>query len=108
MQSFKKLDITQVQAEKILSQLEQDVDVLTKSGFIDYSLFMIVVLRPFKQVEHFQPSALGVSQFEEVHEADSEAASTKRLFIGDVDPRMLIRGDSNQQLILLMEKTRHR
>lgn len=68
--------------------------MLTKSGFIDYSLFMIVVLRPFKHVELFQPSALGVSQFEEVHGADTEAPSTKRLFIGDIDPKML-RGDSN-------------
>lgn len=72
--------------------------MLTKSGFIDYSLFMIVVLRPFKHVEHFQPSALGVSQFEDVQGADSEAPSTKRLFIGDV----------HQQLILLMEQTRYR
>ena len=101
-----------MQAERILSQLEQDVEVLTQSGFIDYSLFMIVVLRPFKHVEHFKPSTLGVSQFDDVRGDDNEAAlskqSTKRLFIGDVDPRMLIRGDANQQLMLLMEKTRHR
>lgn len=62
LQSFKKLDITQVQADRILSQLEQDVEVLSKNGFMDYSLFMIVVLRPFKSVEHFKPNALGLTQ----------------------------------------------
>jgi hypothetical protein len=66
LQSFKKLEITQGQAEKIISQLEQDVEVLTKHGFIDYSLFMIVVLRPYKHVEHFKPSTLGTSAFDDV------------------------------------------
>ena len=106
LQSFKKLDITQVQAERIISQLEQDVEVLTKNGFIDYSLFMIVVLRPFKIVEHFKPSTLGVSTLDEVRNEDrgssfsrivsSEGSSEKRLFIGEIDQRMLIRGDPTQ------------
>lgn len=82
--------------------------MLTKTGFMDYSLFMIVVLRPFKNIEHFKPSTLGVSQFDDVSNGDLEAASTKRLYIGDVDPRMLIKGDPNQQLILVMEKTLHK
>ena len=66
LQSFKKLEITQSQAERIISQLEQDVEVLTKTGFIDYSLFMIVVLRPFKHVDHFKPSTLGTSAFDDM------------------------------------------
>jgi hypothetical protein len=72
LQSFKKLEITQSQAEKIISQLEQDVEVLNKNGFIDYSLFMIVVLRPFKHVEHFKPSTLGTSAFDDMRTIPDE------------------------------------
>jgi len=104
-----------VQADKILSQLEQDVEVLNKNGFIDYSLFMIVVLRPFKNVEHFKPSTLGVSQFDEVRDQESgsfnskQSAVHKRLFIGEVDQRMIQRTDnSSQPMMLLKEMTKNR
>lgn len=78
--------------------MEQDVDVLTKNGFIDYSLFMIIVLRPFKIVEHFIPSTLGVSAFDQVRNNTDDINSTsinsysrvlpqkfsKQLFIGEI------------------------
>ena len=105
-----------MQADKILSQLEQDVEVLTKNGFIDYSLFMIVVLRPFKNVEHFNPSTLGVSNFDEPRDdtgsfnkfMSQPSQVNKRLFIGEIDGRMLIHGHPNQQMMLLKEQTRNR
>ena len=50
LQSFKKLDITQVQSERILSQLENDIEVLSKHGIMDYSLYLIVVIKPYKNV----------------------------------------------------------
>lgn len=120
LQSFKKLDITQSQAEKIISQLEQDVEVLTKNGFIDYSLFMIIVLRPFKIVEHFVPSTLGVSAFDEVRNNTEEKAGSftrtlslsqqisKRLFIGEVEAKSLLKSDATQQLMLVKEQTKNR
>jgi hypothetical protein len=123
LQSFKKLDITQAQADRILSQLEQDVEVLNKNGLIDYSLFMIIVLRPFKQVEHFNPSHLGTSQFEESKVGEGPGFdkaismmvnyqqlinSTKRLYIGEIDPRLFVKGDQHMQMMLLKETTRNR
>jgi hypothetical protein len=83
--------------------------VLTKNGFIDYSLFMIVVLRPFKHVDHFKPSTLGTSAFDDMRTIPDEQkpflhtstatpiSAQKRLFIGEVDPRMLIRGGDPSQ-----------
>lgn len=90
---------------------------MTNNGFIDYSLFMIVVLRPFKHVEHFKPATLGISALDEVREdpnkpflwsATHNPGVTKKLYIGEVDPRMLIRGDPSQQLMLVKEQTRTR
>ena len=48
LQSFKKLDITQVQSEKILSQMENDIEHLAKHGIMDYSLYLVVVIKPYK------------------------------------------------------------
>jgi len=75
---------------------------------------MIVVLRPYKHVEHFKPSTLGTSAFDEVKALQEEKpymhshsatpiSAHKKLFIGEIDPRMLIRGDPNQQLMLIKE-----
>jgi len=69
------------------------VEVLTKNGFIDYSLFMIIVLRPFKNVEYFNPLTLGVGAFDEVKFTEESTSFTpnshqvgsKRLFIGEID-----------------------
>ncbi len=111
LQSFKKLDITQVQAEKIISQLEQDVEVLAKSGFIDYSLLMIVVLRPFKNIETVNTNNLGLSAFDQIlnkGEDGQQNSNSKRLFISEVDPRSLIRPDPYQQMMVVVEQTRTR
>ena len=45
-----------MQADKILSQLENDVEVLTKHAFMDYSMFLVVVMKPFKKVDYFKHS----------------------------------------------------
>jgi Phosphatidylinositol-4-phosphate 5-Kinase len=120
------LDITQAQGDKILSQLEQDVEVLNKNGFIDYSLFMIVVLRPFKNVEHFKPQTLGAGTFEEVKSGEDNPSidkaismmvnyqqqqlinSTKRLYIGEIDSRLFMKGEQHLQMMLVKETTRSR
>ena len=54
LQSFKKLDITERQSEKILAQIDSDVELLSKHGFMDYSLFVVVVIKPMKRVDYFK------------------------------------------------------
>lgn len=78
---------------------------------------MIVVLRPFKHVEHFKPQTLGTSAFDQVLPSPEEKFGFmhtqtpnqfKKLYIGEIDPKMLIRGDPTQQLMLIKEQTRTR
>lgn len=51
LQSFKKLDITQHQSERIIAQFESDIELLGRQGFMDYSLFMTVVIKPIKRID---------------------------------------------------------
>jgi hypothetical protein len=54
---------------------------------------MIIVLRPFKNVEYFNPLTLGVGAFDEVKFTEESTSFTpnshqvgsKRLFIGEID-----------------------
>ena len=69
---------------------------------------MIVVLRPYKNVENVSPTNLGLSAFDPVFADDSSLSKHKRLFISEIDPRTLIRPDPYQQLMLIVEQTRTR
>jgi hypothetical protein len=51
LQSFTKLDITNAQAERILSQLKNDVELLNENDFTDYSLIMHIIIRPYSSVK---------------------------------------------------------
>lgn len=79
---------------------------------------MIVVLRPFKNVEHFKPRTLGMSHFDNVQDESGtfervmkkmqERNQTKRLFIGELDSKLFVRSDESIQMMLLKETTRNR
>lgn len=49
--SIQKLDITKIQSEKIISQLIADSNFLAKNNFMDYSLLVFVVIKPFFTVK---------------------------------------------------------
>jgi hypothetical protein len=51
LQSFTKLDITNLQSEKIMSQLKNDVELLNDNNFMDYSLLMYIIIRPYSCVK---------------------------------------------------------
>jgi len=51
---MQKLDITKIQSEKIISQLMTDSDFLSKNNFMDYSLLMFMVIKPFTTVKPAQ------------------------------------------------------
>ena len=93
---------------------------------MDYSLFMVVVFRPFTHVEYFKQTFSGYQEFADVKQtASGEVANTlfekikqvqvngegdsqKCLFIGELDPKLLSRPGEDLQLILIKEQTRLR
>lgn len=103
-----------MQSDKILSQLENDVEILNKHGFMDYSMFMVVVMKPFKKVDYFKHSSLmhmnttlsanthninyGNINFEEMDQIAQ--GGNKSLVIGELDPQFIKRADDLQFIIL--------
>ena len=51
IKSFNKLDISQIQSAKILSSLQNDVNLLLKNNFMDYSIEMHIIIRPYSSVK---------------------------------------------------------
>lgn len=49
-QSFRKLDITNIQSERIMSQITEDALFLSQSNFMDYSLLLYIIIKPYKEV----------------------------------------------------------
>ena len=49
-QSFRKLDITNIQSERIMSQIIEDANFLSQNNFMDYSLLIYIVIKPYKEV----------------------------------------------------------
>ena len=86
LQSFKKLDITKSQAEKISAQLKTDVELLCQNGFMDYSLFMIIVIKPFKEVDFKKNYIKTLKDFEA---SEGEPSNRNRLTIAQIDPELL-------------------
>ena len=89
LQSFKKLDITRSQAESIISQLENDVELLSKHGLMDYSLYIHIVLKPFKNVDYFMlkkaQKSNSILSEDKVQSIQMDYLSHKRIFIGEID-----------------------
>jgi len=50
-QSFRKLDITTIQAERIISQIQEDSTFLSQHNFMDYSLLVYIVIKPYEEVK---------------------------------------------------------
>lgn len=48
-QSFRKLDITLIQSERIMSQISDDADFLAQHNFMDYSLLLYIIIKPYKE-----------------------------------------------------------
>lgn len=57
-QSFRKLDITADQSEKIMSQIEEDASFLSHNNFMDYSLLLYIVIKPYEEIKSILPSGL--------------------------------------------------
>lgn len=51
LKSFTKLDITNLQATRIMSQLANDVELLKSNNFMDYSILMYIIIRPYSSVK---------------------------------------------------------
>ena len=47
-QSFRKLNITLIQSERIMSQISEDWKFLAKQNFMDYSLLLYIIIKPYK------------------------------------------------------------
>ena len=54
-QSFRKLDITNKQSERIMSQFTEDINFLSQHNFVDYSLLIFVVIKPYVDVKSHLP-----------------------------------------------------
>ncbi|CDW74551.1 phosphatidylinositol-4-phosphate 5-kinase [Stylonychia lemnae] len=109
LQSFKKLDITQYQSEKIVAQLESDVELLTRHFFMDYSLYLVVVIKPFREVDFLKQQIHGLDKLQISSKEDSKLAKKyrKHLYIGESDSNLYKKkGEGN--LILVKERTQLR
>eukprot|EP00347_Sterkiella_histriomuscorum_P012367 403368858 len=110
LQSFKQLDITQNQSERIIAQIESDVDLLSRYGFMDYSLFLVVVIKPIKQIDFVKQEKHSLDIFNQHYSYPDmgmqtiSSGSKKRLFIGETDPALLKRRDA-ADIILLKEQS---
>ena len=51
IKSFTKLDITNIQADRIMSQLRSDVNLLRENNIMDYSILMYIIVRPYTSVK---------------------------------------------------------
>lgn len=78
LQSFTKLDITNVQAERIMSQLKSDVELLNENDFTDYSMIMHIIIRPYASVKapinyvSTREKALFSGNLESIEDVDEE------------------------------------
>ena len=54
-QSFRKLDITNKQSEKIISQITEDINFLSQHNFVDYSLLIFIIIKPYADVKSHLP-----------------------------------------------------
>ncbi|CDW83708.1 phosphatidylinositol-4-phosphate 5-kinase [Stylonychia lemnae] len=120
LQSFKKLDLNQSQSDKILSQLENDVNLLMTHGLMDYSMYLVIVIRPFKNVEYFIPKQIALknesqNQIDEdkIHFTSIDSTSYKRFFIGEMNiakhqhTRMYGRKEDSN-ILVMKERTRNK
>lgn len=49
--SLQKFDISNTQAQRILCQLEEDTRFLSQKNFMDYSLLVFVVVKPYHNIQ---------------------------------------------------------
>jgi hypothetical protein len=54
-QSFRRLDITTIQAERIMSQIVEDTQLLCQNNFMDYSLLLYIVIKPYQEIVSLLP-----------------------------------------------------
>jgi len=90
MQSFKKLDITNLQAERIISQLKTDIELLHDNSFMDYSLLMHVIIRPYTSVK--APADLVISRENQLFSDNLYPVEEE----SEYNEEDLLRSDSNQ------------
>lgn len=80
---------------------------------MDYSLFLVVVIKPIKQIDFIKQVNQGLSIFYEndfQFDMGMQTISTeskKRLFIGETDPNLLKRKDA-ADIVLLKETSKLR
>ena len=88
LRSFNKLDITNIQSSNILSQFHNDFSLLKNNNFMDYSILVYIIIRPYASVKVPVP----VSSFRE-----------KMLFSGTLDEieDVLEEDDSEEENILV-------
>ena len=51
LRSFNKLDITNIQSSHILSQFNNDFNLLKQNNFMDYSILVYIIIRPYASVK---------------------------------------------------------
>lgn len=103
--------------------MENDVNLLTKHGLMDYSLYLVIVIKPFKNVEYFipRPIAQGKTSSQQltyldedkIHFTSVDSTSYKRLFIGEVDTSKIrsthMIGRREDHIIMVMkERTKNK
>lgn len=87
--------------------MESDVELLTRYGFMDYSVYLIVVIKPFKKVEFVKQAIHGLSVFHDIREdshSSHHGGSKKKMYIGETNPALLKRKDADD-IVLLKEKS---
>lgn len=82
-QSFRRLDITTIQAERIISQLTEDCHLLSQNNFMDYSLLLYIVIKPYQEVVSLLPEfdatqESGIDKFKSIDLKSSVASSPKK------------------------------
>jgi hypothetical protein len=97
LQSFTKLDITNLQSEKIMSQLKNDVELLNDNNFMDYSLLMFIIIRPYSCVKApvdyvstggRSPGNVALDEIKEFHE-DSDSGDDKPVTQGKEEKKSM-------------------
>jgi len=74
IKSFNKLDITNMQSSIILPQLVKDAELLRNNNFMDYSILMFIIIKPYTSVRtpttfaNMYRKTLLQSTFNEIHD----------------------------------------
>ena len=73
------------------------MEVLSQNGFMDYSLYLTIVIKPFKEVDFRKNFIRNLRDFDAT---EGQLTQKNKLLIAQIDPELLESGEFEEVLLL--------